>query len=60
MGLVLGIITALATLAGVVLVLGADAMSDNPNVSISPWPVAIGGGLVSAVLIYSHYHHISW
>lgn len=64
MGLVLGIILGLITLGGVVLMIGASAMSDSPSASadVNPWPLAVIGFGMSAALIVTHFHpiHLSW
>lgn len=61
MGLILGIIAIVVTLAGVVLIVFANGMSDAPSQSgISIWPWFLGGVAVSALLIGTHYFHISW
>lgn len=61
MGLILGIIAAVITLAGAVLIMFANGMSDAPSQQgISPWPWLVGGAMVSGLLIGSHYTHMTW
>ncbi len=51
----------LFTLAACALVIGASMMSDSPNSSISPTPIFIGGTIVSALILASHWMpHIGW
>lgn len=52
---------ALGTIAVIVLVLGADMMSDNPSAYTSPVPVAVIGFGISALVAASHWMpHLSW
>lgn len=61
MGLVLGIISIVVTIAITVLIMFGNGMSDAPTQpGISVWPTLIGGGLISAGLILSHYMHMTW
>ena len=49
------------TLAVCILIIFADMMSDSPSASISPTPVFIGGTVISAFILASHWMpHIGW
>lgn len=61
MGLVIGIIIIILGLLGTVVIFYANGMSDAPSQnSISIWPWLIGCLCVGGLLIFTHYHHISW
>jgi hypothetical protein len=61
MALILGGIVAIGTVVVLVLIIGADMMSDNPSASISPVPTAVIGFGLAAILIASHWGpHIGW
>lgn len=61
MGLIAGIVVAVGTLLWVVLLLGANSMSDAPSQSgLSIWPSLVIGWGIAAVLIFTHYHPIGW
>ena len=61
MGLALGIIVLVLTALAIVLIIGANGMSDAPSQDgISPLPLAIGGVVIGLLLIGSHYMHVSW
>ena len=61
MGLILGIIVAVGTILLALLIVFANGMSDAPQQDgISPIPVLIGGFVLAAVLIVTHYVPLHW
>lgn len=61
MGLILGILAAIATLLMALLISLANGMSDAPSVQGTPvWPTLVIGGLISAVLILTHFFPLHW
>ena len=64
MGVIFGIIILVGTLALIVLMFGAAAMSDNTqaanDVGGQMIGVAVIGFGLSAVLIFTHFHPLSW
>lgn len=62
MGLILGIIVIILGFIGSLFIGFANGMSDAPSVSnsISIWPWFIGCLCVGGLLIFTHYHTISW
>jgi hypothetical protein len=61
MAFILAGIVAVLTVLMLVLIIGADMMSDNPSASISPIPTAVIGFGIAALLIASHWMpNIGW
>lgn len=61
MSFILAGLVAVGTIIGLVLVIGANMMSDSPSTSISPIPVAVIGFGISGLLLASHWMpHIGW
>lgn len=61
MGLILGIVVAVATILIAGLTVFANGMSDAPSMQdISPVPTLIVGGLIAGVLILSHFYVVPW
>lgn len=61
MGLILGIIIIIIGFIGSLFIGYANGMSDAPSQDgISIWPWLIGCCLLGAILIFTHYHSISW
>lgn len=60
MGIVFGIVVAIGTLLLTALFVFGNMMSDAPTERGPPvWPGLIIGGLISATLIFTHFHPIS-
>jgi uncharacterized membrane protein YdcZ (DUF606 family) len=59
--IIAGIVFAV-TIGATVLIVFADGMSDAPSMQgISPWPTLIGGSLISAMILASHWMpQIGW
>lgn len=62
MGLILGIILIIIGFIGSLFIGFANGMASAPSASnsISIWPWLIGCCLLGAILIFTHYHSISW
>ena len=61
MSFILAGVVAIGTIAVLVLILGADMMSDNPSASTSPIPTAIIGFGLAGLILASHWMpHIGW
>lgn len=61
MGLILGIILIVLGFIGSLFIGFANGMSDAPSQGgISIWPWFIGCCTIGAILIFTHYHSISW
>jgi hypothetical protein len=61
MALIVAGLVALGTMAYVVLIIGADMISDAPSQEgINSWPPLIIGLSVAGLIAASHWYHLSW